>query len=134
MKYLLPSKGCNVTQVPSNVLICRIELFQNSFYHFLLLKATNWILILEMSKLIHCFVAFVFSFVFLSFIRPVVYSNYSIYDPLYIKPFHRLRLGFSHLGERKFRHNFAYIVNPLKHVILYYTLPQLCHLSHNPYE
>ena len=34
MKYFLPSKGRNVTQVASNFLICRTELFQNSFLPF----------------------------------------------------------------------------------------------------
>ena len=34
MKQFLPSKGRKVTQVDSNVLICRTELFQNSFLTF----------------------------------------------------------------------------------------------------
>ena len=38
---------------------------------------------------------------------------YRIYEPLGIKLLHRLWLSFSHLGEHKFRHNFADTVNPL---------------------
>ena len=36
-----------------------------------------------------------------------------IYDLLGIKLLTRLRLGFSHLSEHKFRHNFADSLNPL---------------------
>ena len=40
-------------------------------------------------------------------------STYKIYDPLGIKLLARLRLGFSHLSEHKFGHNFADSLNPL---------------------
>ena len=49
----------------------------------------------------------------LPFIRSVGNSMYDIYDPFGVKLINRLRLGFSHLREHKFRHNFADIVNPL---------------------
>ena len=49
----------------------------------------------------------------LNFIRPTGNSTYKIYDPLGIKLLTRLRLGFSHLFEHKFRHNFADSLNPL---------------------
>ena len=49
----------------------------------------------------------------LAFIRFVGDSMYDIYDPLGVKLINRLRLGFSHLRERKFRHNFADTMNPL---------------------
>ena len=49
----------------------------------------------------------------LPFIRPVGNSMYCIYDPFGVKLINRLRLGFSHLREHKFRHNFADTVNPL---------------------
>ena len=51
--------------------------------------------------------------VLLNFIRPTRNSTYKIYDPLGIKLLSRLRLGFSHLYEHKFRHNFADSLNPL---------------------
>ena len=49
----------------------------------------------------------------LAFIRSIENSIYSIYDPLSIKPLHRLQPGFSHLREDKFRHNFVDTVNLL---------------------
>ena len=49
----------------------------------------------------------------LAFIRPVGNSMYGIYEPFGVKLINRLRLGFSHLREHKFRHNFADTVNPL---------------------
>ena len=49
----------------------------------------------------------------LNFIRPIGNSTYKIYDPLGIKLLTRLWLGFSHLFEHKFRHNFADSLNPL---------------------
>ena len=48
----------------------------------------------------------------LNFIRPRGNSNCKIYDPLEIKLLTRLRLGFSHLCEHKFRHNLAESLNP----------------------
>ena len=49
----------------------------------------------------------------LTFIRPLGNDTYGIYDPLGIRLLNRLRLGFSHLREHKFRHNFADTLNPL---------------------
>ena len=49
----------------------------------------------------------------LAFIRPLGNDTYGIYDPLGIRLLNRLRLGFSHLREHKFRHNFADTLNPL---------------------
>ena len=49
----------------------------------------------------------------LAFIRYIENSIYSIYDSLGIKLLYRLRLGFVHLHEHKFRHNFPDTVNPL---------------------
>ena len=49
----------------------------------------------------------------LNFIRPTGNSTYQIYDRLEIKLLTRLRLGFSHLSEYKFRYNFADSLNAL---------------------
>ena len=49
----------------------------------------------------------------LNFIRPSEKSIFSIYDPQGSKLLNRLRLGFSHLREHSFQHNFADTVNPL---------------------
>ena len=49
----------------------------------------------------------------LSFIRPVQSNIYSIFDTEGLKLLTRLRLGFTHLNEHKFRHNFQDCLNPL---------------------
>ena len=49
----------------------------------------------------------------LNFIRPIGNSTHKTYDPLGTKLLTRLRLGFSHLSEHKFRHNFTDSLNPL---------------------
>ena len=49
----------------------------------------------------------------LNFVRPKGNSTYKIYGPLGRKLLPRLRLGFSHLSENKFRHNFTDLLNPL---------------------
>ena len=49
----------------------------------------------------------------LNFIRPSEKSIFNIYDPQGSKLLNRLRLGFSHLREHKFRHNLADTVNLL---------------------
>ena len=54
----------------------------------------------------------------LNFTRPIGNSTCKIYDPLGIKLRARLRLGFSHLSQHKFRHNFADSLNPLCHCSL----------------
>ena len=108
MKYLLPSKGRNVIQVASNFLICRFELFQNSFLPFTI---SEWNKLDPDVRNAETYSLFRKNL--LAFIRPIENSIYSIYDPLGIKLLHRLRLGFSHLREYKFGHCFADTVNPL---------------------
>ena len=49
----------------------------------------------------------------LIFIRLSEKSIFNIYDPQRSRLLNRLRLGFSHLRQHKFRHNFADTVNPL---------------------
>ena len=49
----------------------------------------------------------------LDFIRPLPNSIFNIHNPLGIKYLTRLRIGFSHLKEHKFRHNFQDSVDPM---------------------
>ena len=49
----------------------------------------------------------------LSFIRPLKSYVYNIFDPIGLKFLTRLRLGFSHLNEHRFRHNLQDCMNPL---------------------
>ena len=108
MKYFLPSKRRTVTQVASNLLICRTEFLLNSFLSFTI---SEWNKLDPGSRKVKTYSLFRKNL--LPFIRPIEDSIYSIYDPLGIKLVHRLRLGLSHLREHKFRHNFADTMNPL---------------------
>ena len=49
----------------------------------------------------------------LNFIRPSASKFYNINDAIGIKLITRLRLGFSHLREHKFKHNFRDTLNSL---------------------
>ena len=49
----------------------------------------------------------------LPFTRPLENDTYVIYDTLGVRLLNRFRLGFNHLREHKFRHNFADALNPL---------------------
>ena len=49
----------------------------------------------------------------LSFIRPEANNIYNVHNAKGIKLLTRLRVGFSHLKEHKFRHNFVDAINPL---------------------
>ena len=49
----------------------------------------------------------------LTFIRPLGNVTYEIYDPLDVRLINRLCLGFGHLKQHKFRHNFADTLNLL---------------------
>ena len=40
-------------------------------------------------------------------------SIYNIHKPLGVKYLTRLRIGFSHLKEHKFKHNFHYSIDPM---------------------
>ena len=49
----------------------------------------------------------------LPFIRPLENSIFNIFDPVGLKLLIRLRLGFSHLNEHRFLHDFQECLNPL---------------------
>ena len=104
MKYFLPSKSRNVVQVASNLLICRTELFQNSFLPFTI---SEWNKLDPDVRNVETYSLFRENL--LAFITLIENSICSIYDPLGIKLLHRLRLGVSHL----LKYNFADTVNPL---------------------
>ena len=87
---------------------CRTELFRNSFLSF---TVNEWNKLDSDIKNSDSYE--MFRKKLLAFLRPVGNSMYGIYDPFRVKLINRLRLGFSHLREHKFRHNFADTVNPL---------------------
>ena len=49
----------------------------------------------------------------MSFIRPLESNVYNIFDPIGLKFLNSLRLGFSHLNEHRFQHNFQDCMHPL---------------------
>ena len=87
---------------------CRTALFQNLFLSF---TNTEWNKLDTDIKNIDSQV--VFRNKPLHIIRPLENDTYAIYDPLAVRLLNRLRLGFSHLKEHNFRHNFADTLNPL---------------------
>ena len=125
---------CYWYKIAWNLLICQTELFQTSSLTFTI---SEWNKLDPDVRNVKTYLLFRKNL--LPFVRPIENSIYSIYDTLGIKLLHRLRLGFSHLREHKFTHNVADTMNPLCSCYLeiesteYYTLPQLCHLSHSPY-
>ena len=87
---------------------CRTELFRNSFFPFAVNEWNKLDSDIENSDSYA-----IFRKKLLPSIRPVGNSMYGIYDPFGVTLINRLRLGFSHLREHKFRHNFADNVNLL---------------------
>ena len=89
-------------------LYCRTDLFRNSFLPF---SINEWnkldpnIRNLDSPEM--------FCKKLLNFIRSSEKGIFNIYDPQGSKFLNRLRLGFSHLREHKFWHNFADTVDPL---------------------
>ena len=87
---------------------CRPELFQNSFLLFTISERNK-----SDPDVRNVDTYSLFRKNLLAFIRPTENSFYSIYDPVGMKLLNRLRQGFSHLREHKFKHSFADTVNPL---------------------
>ena len=50
---------------------------------------------------------------FIIFIRPKLIDTFGIHNPIGLQLLTKLRLGFSHLNEHKFWHNFRDFLNPL---------------------
>ena len=96
---LLPLQRSKRNQGFFQPLLCRTEIFKNSF---LLYTINEWN---KIDPEIYSYVGFRKKL--LSFITPTENKTFSIYSPFGIKLLNRLRVDFSHLSEHKFRHNFA---------------------------
>ena len=96
----------NNTNVPS--FKCRTEYFKNSFFPNVI---TEWNKLDINIKSMTSYTAF--KNALLSFIRPKHVDTFGIHNPIGLQLLTRLRLGFSHLNEHKFRHNFRDFLNPL---------------------
>ena len=83
------------------VCYCRTESFKHSFFPYTL---KDWFSLddsIKSSETISTFKNRLSSF-----ILPVQKNIFNIFDPIGLKFLTRLRLGFSHLNEHSFRHNF----------------------------
>ena len=87
---------------------CRTECFKNSFFPSTMNDWFNSDSTIRDSESIA-----VFKKRLLSFIRPNSSNVYNIFDSICLKFLTRLRLGFSHSNEHRFRHNFQECINPL---------------------
>ena len=92
---------------------CRTDCFENSFFPSTLNDWYNFDETIKNSESIS-----IFKSRLLSFIRPLESNVYNIFDPIGLKFLTRWRLGFSHLNEHRFRHNFQDCMNPLCSCIL----------------
>ena len=93
---------------PYSVMRCRNDYFKNSFIPCVVRKWN------ELSTEIRNSTSYQqFRKSLLSFIKPTCSSLFSIHHPVGVKLLVRLRLGFSHLREHKFGHNFHVTLNHL---------------------
>ena len=87
---------------------CRTDCFKYSFFPSTLKDWFNLDASIRNSESIA-----IFKSRLLSLIRPFQSNVYNILDSIGLKLLTRLRLGFSHLNEHKFRHDFQECLNPL---------------------
>ena len=87
---------------------CRTTYVQNLFLPF---TVAEWNKLDCDIKYIHFHV--MFHKKLLTFVRPLENDTYGIYDSFGVRKLNRLCLGFSHLREHKFRHNFVDTLIPL---------------------
>ena len=113
LKYLtnlIPKGQQTIVTRNSNIPIfyCRTDFFKYSFFPLTLKDWFNLGVSIGNSESIAIFKSRI-----LSLIRPPQSNVYNIFDPIDLKLLTHLRLGFSHLKEHKFRHNFQDCLNPL---------------------
>ena len=107
---LLPKSQQNVTTRNNHKLnyYCRTDCFKYSFFPS---TTKDWFDLDETIR--NSESVEIFKSKLLSFIRPIESNVFNIFDPIGLKLLTRLRLGFSHLNEHRFRHNFQNCLNPL---------------------
>ena len=86
---------------------CRTNLFKYSFFPYVIVKGNKLDINLHSAK---SFLIFRNSLLKLG--RLIQNPLYNIHDLMGIKFLARLRLGFNHLNDHKFRHNFQDCLNP----------------------
>ena len=91
-----------------NSFSCRTEYFKNSFFPCVTGEWNKLNPEIRRSGIYN-----IFRKLLLNFIRPSASKVYNINDTISIKLITKLRLGFSHLREQNFKHNFQDTLNPL---------------------
>ena len=91
-----------------NTVSCKSEYFKNSFIPNVINKWNKLDPDIRSSTSYN-----LFRNTLLKFIRPAQRKTFNINDSVGVKLLTRLRLGFSHLRDHKFRHGFRDILNPL---------------------
>ena len=112
LRRLLPQPNVNTSYNVRNKRLlhpfaARTDRFQSTFFPFCVIIWNN----LD-PKITNLPTVSSFKSTLLKFIRPNDASVYSVHEPLGVVLLTRLRVGFSHLREHKFRHNFADINDP----------------------
>ena len=112
---LIPKTQQTIVTRNSNIpaFYCRTDCFKYSFFPSTLKDWFNLNDYIRNSESIA-----IFKKRLLSIIRPSQSNVYNIFDPIGLKLLTRLRLGFSHLNEHKFRHNFQDCLNPFSFLYL----------------
>ena len=87
---------------------CRTDCFKNSFFPSTLNEWYKLDETIRNSESIS-----IFKSRLLSFIRPLESNVYNMFNRIGLRFLARLRLGFNHLNEQRFRHNFQDCMNPL---------------------
>ena len=109
LKKLIPIKQSvrtRTNRVPT--FHCQTDCFKNSFFPSALSDWFKLDVTIRNTESIA-----IFKSRLLPFIRPVPSNVYNVFDPIGLKLLTRLRLGFSHLNEHRFQHNFQHCMNPL---------------------
>ena len=111
LNNLIPKRKQNVNSrniyIPSYS--CRTEYFKSSFFPASLEEWFQLDPSIRNSETINAFKQ-----PLLPSISPLENSIFNIFDPEGLKLLTRLRLGFSHLNEHRFRQNFQECLNPLR--------------------
>ena len=107
---LIPKRNQTIRTRNSHtpIIHCRIDCFKYSFFPSTLRDWFNLDENIRKSESISSFKNRL-----LAFICPQESSIFNIFDPQGLKFLTRLRVGFSHLNEHRFRHNIENCVNPL---------------------
>ena len=106
---LIPKSQQTIATRNSNMstFYCRTDCFKNLFFPSTLKDWFSLDVSMRNSESIA-----IFKSRLLSFIHPSQSNVYNIFDPSSLKLLTCLRLGFNHLNEHKFRHNFQDCLNP----------------------